>query len=145
MRDEIFARNVYCAKPNTNTDAHYGSRSRKGFGAQATRSTLEYDLMTAIIIRPLTHPVTCKMSSSSFAAMSQLKVASTTWASLSIIPSTESTNREKNSIGHGSVVNACPSPFFPPRKKRIHSLCIISLHVSISEPDINDGFCLALT
>ena len=59
VRDEIFARNVYCAKPNTNTDAHYGSRSRKGFGAQATRSTLEYDLMTAITIRPLTHPVTC--------------------------------------------------------------------------------------
>ena len=33
--------------------------------------------------------------------------------------------------------------FFSPRQKRIHSLCLIGLSVSISKPDINDGFCMA--
>ena len=44
---------------------------------------------------PLTQPLMCKIGSSVFAAMSRLKVASTTWAFLPSIPSTERKNGEK--------------------------------------------------
>ena len=59
-------------------------------------STLQYDLATVITVRSLTQPVTCKMGSSIFAAMTWLKVASTTSASLPIILYTEISNEEKN-------------------------------------------------
>ena len=46
------------------------------------------------MIRTLTQPLTYKMGSSIFVAMIRIKVASTTWAYLPIIPLAESTNRE---------------------------------------------------
>ena len=45
-------------------------------------------------MRMLTQLLTCNICSSIFAAMSRLKVVSTTWASLPIILLTERTNRE---------------------------------------------------
>ena len=84
------------------------------------------------------------MGSSIFAAMSQLKVESTTWASLLRIPSTERTNGEKNSVAHSIADRACTYSFSPLRKKRINELFLIGLHVSISKSDVNDSFRLAL-
>ena len=46
----------------------------------------EYDTQTKIEIRSLTQPLTFKMGSSIFMAMSKLKVASKTWTSFTIIP-----------------------------------------------------------
>ena len=91
VRDEMLVQNNYCAKPN----AHAGSQVRNGLGYWAPRSTLEYDFATAIATRSLTQPVTCEMGLSIFAAMTRLKLVSTTSASLPIIQSTYSTNKKK--------------------------------------------------
>ena len=56
---------------------------------------MEYDLATAIVIQPLNQSVTCEMGSSIFAAMTQLKVMSTTSALMPTIPFNERTNGEK--------------------------------------------------
>ena len=88
VRDAVFLRNIYFAKPNPEPNAHSGSRVWKGLGDRALRKTLEYDLANNILIRPLTQPVTCEIGSSIFAAMSRLKVVITTSVSLPIIPST---------------------------------------------------------
>ena len=48
-----------------------------------------------IVMRPFTHPCTCKRGSSLFSAMNQLSWESTTRASLPSIPSTEITNGKK--------------------------------------------------
>ena len=95
VRDEILAQNNYCYKPNPKYDSHSSSRVWNGIGYQAVWSTLEYDLATTIAIRLLTQPVMCEMGSSIFFAMTQLKVASTTSASLTIIPYNDSKNWEK--------------------------------------------------
>ena len=77
--------NLFCqAQPQTWLPG--GSWVCRGIGTQSPRSIQEYALATANAIRPLTQPLTCKMSSSVFAAKSWLKVASMTWASLTIIP-----------------------------------------------------------
>ena len=85
-----------------------------------------------------------QISTSSFASMSQLKVASTTSASLPIISSTE-IKMEK--IYH--LVKTCLTMFFLPsflltQQQLIHSNWIPSIHVIISKPDFNNRFCLAL-
>ena len=95
VSDTILVQNNYCAKPNPNPNAHAGSQVRNGLGYWALSSTLEYDLSTAIMTRPLTQPVTCEMGLSIFAAMTRLKVVSTTSASLPIIQSTYITNKNK--------------------------------------------------
>ena len=94
VSDAILAKNNYCAKPNPDPNAHAGSQVRNVLGYWDPRSTLEYDLSTAIMTRPLTQPVTCEMGLSIFAAMTRLKMVSTTSALLPIIPSTERTNEE---------------------------------------------------
>ena len=93
--DAILEQNIYCAKPNPETDTHSGSQVCKGLGAWSPQSNLDCDLATAIAIRPLTQLVACKMGSSILAAMSWLKVASTTSASLLTIPSINRTNGEE--------------------------------------------------
>ena len=95
VRNAILAQDIYCTKPNPEPNAHSSSRVCKGIGNWAPRSTWEYDFATAMAIWPLTQLLTCKMVSSILVAMIWLKVASTTWVSLPITPSTESTNREK--------------------------------------------------
>ena len=52
----------------------------------------EYELATEIVIQPLIQTCVCEMGSSIFAAMSRLKFACTTRASLPSIPSIEITN-----------------------------------------------------
>ena len=96
---ETFAQNNYCAKPNIKTDAHYGSQVRNRLEARYPRINLEYGLATAIVIWPLTQPVTCKMGSYISTAMTRIKVASATSASFPIIPYTEMENGEKFSFG----------------------------------------------
>ena len=91
----ILLKNVYCAKSNPEPDSQSGSRVHKGLETRALCSIWECTLVTAIAIWTLTQPLTCKIGSSIFAAMSRLKVASTTCASLPIIPSTDRTNKEK--------------------------------------------------
>ena len=93
VHDAIFAQNNYCAKPNPETDAHYGSWFHNGLGYQAPHITLDYYIATAIVIWTLTQTATCEMGLVIFAAMALLKVDSTTSASLNIIPFTEITNR----------------------------------------------------
>ena len=93
--DAILAQYIYCAKLNPDSYTQLGSQVYMRLGARAVQRTWEYDLVTVIEIRPLTQPLTCEMSSSIFSAMSQLKVAITTSASLPIITSTNRTNREK--------------------------------------------------
>ena len=60
-RKTILAQEIYCAKPNTKPDSHYGSWVHKGLGIQAPRIIKEYNLATAISIWPLIQPLTCKM------------------------------------------------------------------------------------
>ena len=140
----ILARYIYCSNYNHKTNPQSRSWVCKVLGTQSMQITLEYDLVTAISIRPLTQPLMCEMGSSIFAATSWLKVASTTWTSLTIIPSTKRTNGYFFLL----VVEVFPVLVliknFPPRKKLIHSLCLPSLRVSISEPDINNCICLDL-
>ena len=96
VRDAILAQNIYCVKPNPKPNAHSGSWIRHGLGAQAPRSTQDYNLVNVISIWLLTWSLTYEMDSSILAAMSPLKVASTTCASFSIIPSTERTNKNNS-------------------------------------------------
>ena len=88
--DVILVQNNYCAKPNPDTDAHYGYRVCNELEYQASRSTLEYDVIIVRSIRPLTQPVMYKIGSSIFAATTQIKLDGTTSAYLPIIASTES-------------------------------------------------------
>ena len=113
VRNAILARNNYCTKTNPELDSHSGSWIHNGLGNQALWNTLEYDLMTAISIRPLTQPMMCETGLPIFAAMVQLKVASNTSASLPIIPSTERTNRENVSFNRSRSAHTCPLDFIP--------------------------------
>ena len=112
VRGAILAQNIYCANHNPDPGAHSGSRVRRGLGDWYPRSTLEYDLTTKIVIRTLTQPMTCKMGSSIFAAMGQLKVTSTTSAFFPTITSTKKTNGENISVGCIKPSRVCPSWFF---------------------------------
>ena len=78
--ENILVQEIYCAKPNLVCMV---------LGTQAPRIIQEYDHTTVIEIRPLTQPLTFEMGSSIFTDMSQIKVASTTLASLTITPSTK--------------------------------------------------------
>ena len=69
--------------------------SCSGLGRRAPGIIWGYHHTTAIVIWPLTQPLTCKMGSSIFAAMSRLKSVSTTRVYFPSMPSTERTNGEK--------------------------------------------------
>ena len=66
VRAKLFWHTIYCAKPRPDPKSHSGSRSRRGLGRRDPQITREYELVTAIAIRPLTHPHTWEMGSSSF-------------------------------------------------------------------------------
>ena len=85
---KLFWRTIYCANPRPNARYQSRSRSCRGLGSWAPRGMHEYDLTTAITICMLNKPHTCKMVSSIFSAMSQLKFAGTIRASLPSILST---------------------------------------------------------
>ena len=143
MGETILAQNIYCTKHNPNPDSQFGSLVCKRLGTRAPWSTWEYDLDTVIDIWMLTQPLTREMGSLIFAATGWIKVTSTTWASLPIIPSTERTNRDFFPFDNGSASHARTS-FSQSRQKLIHSLCLISHHIRNSKPDINYGLCMAL-
>ena len=113
VHNAILDQNIDCANLNPEPSAHSGSWVHKGLGAQYPQSTLEYNLATAIEVWLLTQPVTCGMVSVVFVAMSRLKVASTTSASLPIIPSTERTNGEKKYVGRIKPSHVCLYWLFP--------------------------------
>ena len=140
VRNAILAQDIYCTKPNPEPNAHSSSRVCKGIGNWAPRSTWEYDFATAMAIWPLTQLLTCKMVSSILVAMIWLKVASTTWVSLPITPSTESTNREKNPLVKAILPVLFLLDVLPPSQKLINFFWPPSLHASISKPDANDCF-----
>ena len=137
----------YCTKPNPNPNHndHSGSWIHNGLGDWSPRITLEYGLAAAISIWALDQPVTCEMCSSTFVAMTQLKVPITTSSSLPIIPYTERTKRRK--IYH-LVVTDLPMfiiiEFLPTWQQLIHSDWLSRIHVIISEPDVDNLFHLAL-
>ena len=138
----ILAGEMNCANPNPKPNSQYISWVRKGLGTLSLQSIWEYELMAAIAIRPLTQPLTCEIGYSIFSAMIQLKVASTTWASLPIIPSTERTNGGKCFCCSWKCLLFLSSFIFQPSKKRIHSLFYIGLCVNITKYDVNDGILL---
>ena len=86
VHKKISAQDIYCANSNTKPDSQSSYWAHKVVGNRAPLSIREYNLMTAISIRPLTQPLTCEMGSSIFAPMSWPKVESKTWAYLPIIP-----------------------------------------------------------
>ena len=92
VHEKIFWRSIYCANPRPNSRSHLGYWSLRGFGSRYPWIICEYDLATAISIRPLIQTRTCEMGSSISAAMSWLKFSSTSRASLPSMPSTEITN-----------------------------------------------------
>ena len=63
---KIFWRTIYCTNPNPKPDPQYSSLSHKGLGIWAPWIIWEYDLDTAIEIRPLTDPRMWKMGFSIF-------------------------------------------------------------------------------
>ena len=84
------------------------------------------------------------MSSSILAAMSRLKVESTTWASLPNIPSTDKKKRDFSQL-LAEVMLMLVLLYSPlPRQTHIHYLFLMGLCIRISESDVNDGFCLSL-
>ena len=92
---KLFWRKIYCANPIPETDSQSVSIYHIGLGRQDPRIICEYDLATAIAIRPLTHTHRWEMGSSIFDAMSWLKFASTTRESFTRIPPTEINKGEK--------------------------------------------------
>ena len=109
VRDAILDRNNYCTKPNPKSNSHSGSWVHNVLGAQSLQITLKYDLVNKILTGPLTQPVVWEMGSSIFAAMTKLKVATATSASLPIIPSTERKTDKYLSFGCNRPAHACPS------------------------------------
>ena len=91
---KLFWREIYCAKPRPDTRSQSGFRYHRGLGRKSPRIMWEYNLETAFAIRPLTQPRSCEMGSSSFVAMSPLKLMSTARESFPNMPSTEMKNRE---------------------------------------------------
>ena len=93
MSAELFWRVIYCDKPWPDDGSQSGSRSHRGLSSQCLHIIWEYDLATAIAIRPLIQPRTCEIGLSIFAAISWIKFACTTRASFPSITSTEIRNR----------------------------------------------------
>ena len=88
VRAKLFWREIYCANPRPEPNSHSVSMSHMGLGRRYSHIIHEYDLATAILVRLLIQPRTCKMGSYIFSAMIQLKFASTTRASFLSMPST---------------------------------------------------------
>ena len=86
VRKTILAQKIYCADPNPKPDSKCGSQVCKGLGNRAVWSIQKYDLTTNIEIFLLNQLLTCRIGSSIFAAVSQLKVISKTWDSLPDTP-----------------------------------------------------------
>lgn len=117
---KLFWSTIYCANPRLKPDPQSGYLCYKGLGRQAPRIIWEYDIVTVIVIRPLTQPGTCEMGSSSFAAMIQLKAASMTRASFPSIPSTERTNMDFFSVALGNYYHDCSSFISLPSQECSH-------------------------
>ena len=60
-------------------------------------------------------------------------------ASLPRITSTERINDEKSSVGRDSAYRACLFYLSPPGQERCHWLVFLSIRVSVTKLDINDG------
>ena len=91
---KLLWRTIHCANTIYLPDFQSGSLSCRGLWRQDIWIIQEYNLAITIKIRPLTQPHTCKMGSSLFASMSQLKLASMTKAFFKIMPSAERTKKE---------------------------------------------------
>ena len=75
---KIFWRAIYCTKPRPNPRSQSGSWYHKGLGRKAPRFMQEYDVSTAILIRPLTQLRTCERVPWVFS----LRVYSNSWVQL---------------------------------------------------------------
>ena len=60
VRETILAQDIYCEKFNPKLDSQYSSLVYKGLGTQSPWSIQEFNLTTAITIRPLIQPLTWK-------------------------------------------------------------------------------------
>ena len=104
---KLFWSTIYCANPSPEHDSQLGSLSCRWMGRRVLHIMHEYNCAIYILIRPLIHPRTCKMGSSIFTAMIQLKFTSKTRASFTSMPSTEKKNWEFLSIDIRNAYCAC--------------------------------------
>ena len=65
-RAKSFWISIYCANPRPNPGYQASSWSHRGLGRQALWIIWEYNLVTDIVIWPLSQPCTCEMGPSSF-------------------------------------------------------------------------------
>ena len=126
---KLFWHEIYCTNPRPKPDSYSGSLSRRGLGKRAPRIICEYDIATAISIRPLTQTRTWEMVSSIFSAMSQIKSPSTAMTSFSRIPSTETTNGEKIPLIVAIITVLALLLFFSPSQERFHWLLLVGFTV----------------
>ena len=126
---KLFCHEIYCTNPRPKPDSYSGSLSRRGLGKRAPRIICEYDIATAISIRPLTQTRTWEMVSSIFSAMSQIKSPSTAMTSFSRIPSTETTNGEKIPLIVAIITVLALLLFFSPSQERFHWLLLVGFTV----------------
>ena len=98
---KLFWRAIYYANPRPDARYKSESRSHRGLVSQSTCIICEYKLATKIVIQLLIHPCTCEMDSFIFAAMIQLKFASTTRTSFTNVPSKEKQTEKNDSIALG--------------------------------------------
>ena len=110
---ELLWLTIYCSKTSTNTGYQSGSWSLRGLWRQDLRIMKEYDLTTAIAIRPLTQLRTCEMGSLSFSVMSRLKVVNMMRDLLMSMTSNERKNGKNISVDHGSSYRVYLSSIYP--------------------------------
>ena len=79
------------------------------------------------------------MGSSSFSAMSQLKVTSTTRSYLPIMPSTDKTSGENVSISHGIDTVIIFLLLLPTSQELIHWFVLVGVRVQVYKSDVDYG------
>ena len=117
--EKLFWLTIYCANHRPKSDSQSGSLFCRVLGRRYPHIICEYDLATAILIKPLNQTCTCKMDSSIFAAMSWLELESTTRASFPSMPSTDRTNGEKYFCCLWEFLPSLSFFFFPPSKESL--------------------------
>ena len=99
----------------------------------------DYELETAVIMQPFIQPCTCKMGSSIFAAIIQLKFASTTRDSLPSMPPTERKTEKMFPLLVEMITVLILLDFIPPIQELCHWLKYLGFCISVAKFDVDDG------
>ena len=116
----------------------------RGMGSRDPRIIGEYNLVTAILILPFTHPRTFKLGSFIFSDMSRLKLGSKTRDSLPIIPSTERKPENFSPLVVKVLTVLILIYFIPPRQEHWYWLIYVGKRISVAQFDVNNGFSLLI-